>query len=178
MCLYLKHLTPRYATKDIVVYKWLLPCIDGTALSPFKNFKYEYNKVYTSPLLRSVNYRFFTWGNRKYTLISVPRYKTRQNKTYIESLVPASAYVEDTVEIGFHTLDSIEAAKDYKGCHLGMPRSTSLCKCIIPKHSWYYIGDDGELASDQIIIKEQPDPQYQISIQDPKIALDGIMNYR
>lgn len=169
MCLYLKSYTPRYATKDIKVYKLLRHNKNGTLVSPFKMFPYELNKVYTSPLLRTVGYFDLKYlglypetsvrsKSTKNNIILVPYHNQRVNDfgfitgIYIEKLIPVISYVENTVDKGIHVFSNENAAEMFLAKEKLL--TIHLYECTIPKGSWYYIGEFGELASDQIIINK------------------------
>lgn len=158
MCLSLKSLTPKYTIEDKVVYKWLMSCHNGDVKSPFMNFVYELDKSYESILIRDVSYLSIKSRYHKNSpaIISVPNfcYSLITGKFYMHHLQPGIANVTYEVSLGFHTFKSIDDAIIYQKCHNGMS-CVSLYKCVIPKNSWYYEGEDNELASDHIIIKER-----------------------
>lgn len=166
MCLYLKSFTPKYTIKDKIVYKWLINN-NGVIISPFQEFVYNLGEVHTSLLVRSCGWYSlaaagFLMQNAKFPpkIISSPRSRPIPhsfNKFYITHFVPAVAIIKDEVDLGLHTLDSIRSALEYKQFHTNLDRTffnVFLYECTIPKHSWYYEGRNGEIASDQLIVNK------------------------
>lgn len=170
MCLILEKdkLTPKYTTKDKVVYKWLAVC-NGSIISPFRNFVYNLGEVYTSLLIRSCSWykledyiHFLPKTKIHRKTIIVPRYgfAPHSHNEFIKHFASVVSIPKDEIDLGFHSLDSIESAFKYER---NTPNLTSvytnvfLYECIIPKHSWYYEGTYGEIASDHLIVVKQLD---------------------
>ena len=135
MCMYLhegvNQIVPHYAAHDIECIKIMV------------NFRYSDDvtrmKLIDSPV-------------RNFTYIMGKKYGPINVKPSFTSI--PGAY---KVTRGFHSFPSLEAALRYKDYYLDL--NCKVCKCIIPKGSWYYDGFIGHTdykgyVSDSIIIKE------------------------
>lgn len=147
---------PKYATEDIVVYKILSPDL----LSPYQEYQYELNKKVCSPLEFNITYgaidksskklkyneHFYErrWFNAFKVIITLPKINKASNYFY---------YWE--IGKGLHAYTKIERAVDMGKKLSGGMYSLNVFKCVIPKHSWYYLGINDEIVSDQLIIIEK-----------------------
>lgn len=160
MCLILNKdkVTPKYTTKDKVVYKWLVNK-NGKIMAPIMNFDYKMNILYESELLN--NRKYYTLDS-KYLLNNphaiVPHHGFIVDMGTLKYTIKTiNSYIQiDSTEIenGFHVFNTISDAMVYKTSNIGCSYlNISLFKCIIPKHSWYYENEvSGEVASDHLIV--------------------------
>ena len=131
MCLFLNHLIPKIADKDIVCYKLVKRTkIKGIYKSSFQGFEYIIRRLYTNNInIRFVNKIVKTW------CLTYP-------------------YLMYSIDEGmFHSYES-------RLCPviLSPLPSCALLKCIIPKGAYYFEGyfdDSPSYASSQIKILEE-----------------------
>ena len=130
MCLYVTHLEPEIADKDIVCYKLVKRTkIKGVYKSSFQGFEYIIRRLYTNNInIRFVNKIVKTWClTYPYLMYSIDEgmfHSYKSNLTPILSPLPSCA----------------------------------LLKCIIPKGAYYFEGyfdDSPSYASSQIKILEE-----------------------
>ena len=131
MCLYkgIHQIVPRYATHDIECIKIMV------------NYRHS-DDVTRMKLIDSPIQNFTYIMGKKYGPINV-----KPSLTSIPVLYK--------IDRGFHSFPSLEIALRYKYYY----SRCKVCKCIIPKGSWYYNGvtrftDSKSYVSDSIIIKE------------------------
>ena len=130
MCLYVTHLEPEIADKDIVCYKLVKRTkIKGIYKSSFQRFEYIIRRLYTNNInIRFVNKIVNTW------CLTYP-------------------YLMYNIDEGmFHSYESnlIPILSPLPSC--------ALLKCIIPKGAYYFEGyfdDSPSYASSQIKILEE-----------------------
>lgn len=125
MCLYTKQILPKVAKKDIVVYKVL----DHNMFSPYYGLSYLLNRKITSKLMRYDH----VW-NPSTQIFIVEEGLHAYTKRRV-------AYVKQ------HYLNKVDG-EDFLTTY-------SVYKAIIPKGSKYYIGLNGDIASDALIIKRK-----------------------
>ena len=131
MCLYVTHLEPKIADKDIVCYKLVKRTkIKGIYKSSFQRFEYIIRRLYTNNInIRFVNKIVKTW------CLTYP-------------------YLMYNIDEGvFHSYKS-------RLCPIILSPlpSCALLKCIIPKGAYYfegYFGNYSSYASSQIKILEE-----------------------
>lgn len=128
----LHQIVPRYATHDIECIKIM------------KNFRYS-DDVTRMKLIDSPVQDFTYIMGKKYGPINVKPSFTSIPRVY-------------RITRGFHSFTSLETALRYKN-NTYYYMNCKVCKCIIPKGSWYYDGFIGYTCnkgyvSDSIIIKE------------------------
>ena len=136
MCMHLHEglhqIVPHYATHDIECMKIM------------ENFRYSYDDT-LMVLIDSPVQNFTYIMGKKYGPINVKPLST---------LIPGI----HRINRGFHSFSSLEVALRYKN-NIYHYSHYKVCKCIIPKGSWYYDGFNGyttdrSYVSDSIIIKE------------------------
>lgn len=161
MCLELnkKKLTPRYTIKDKVVYK-ILNVKDGIIESPFYDMEYKLNVLYQSELMHGGIWRYFWSTEHKNKLPIMPRPKFdiyTDNMWYIKELCPSYYELQNVIEQGLHSFSNVSRAMKYAFKKIDTYRTVDvfLFEGVIPKGSWYYENEDGEIASDQIIINKK-----------------------
>lgn len=128
----LHQIVPHYATHDIECIKIM------------KNFRYSDDDTHMKLIDSPVHVFTYIMG-KKYGPINVKPSLTSIPGVY-------------RIDRGFHLFTSLEAALRYKN-NIYYYMSQKVCKCIIPKGSWYYDGFIGYTCnkgyvSDSIIIKE------------------------
>ena len=174
MCLYVKSQSIcyhglRYATKDIKCFKVLRKSL----LSPYHEFQYEYDSVFETRLLASFEmsdehaYDFCNTMEQQMKTIVHEYNGIRKARYNIYKRSPNNIY-EPTVKItnGFHSYRfKLYAYSSYAY------RSRVDCvvvECIIPKHSWYYVGDFGDdvcYASERIqIVRKLPECEREVCL--------------
>ena len=130
MCLFLNHLIPKIADKDIICYKLVKRTkIKGIYKSSFQGFEYIIRKLYTNNInIRFINKIVKTWClTYPYLMYNIDEgmfHSYKSNLTPILSPLPSCA----------------------------------LLKCIIPKGAYYFEGyfdDSPSYASSQIKILEE-----------------------
>lgn len=128
----LHQIVPHYATHDIECIKLM------------ENFRYS-DDVTRMKLIDSLVQDFTYIMGKKYGPIDVE---------------PSFTVIPNIYKItkGFHSFLSLEVALRYKN-NIYYYTHCKVCKCVIPKGSWYYDGFIGHTAnkgyvSDSIIIKE------------------------
>ena len=133
MCMYLHEglhqIVPHYAIHDIECVKLM------------ENFRYSDDVTRMKLIDSTVQYFTYIMG-KKYGPINV--------KPSFTSIPGIRKIIR-----GFHSYPSLVVALRYKYYY----SHCKICKCIIPKGSWYYDGFDGHTTnrsyvSDSIIIKE------------------------
>ena len=129
----LHQIVPHYATNDIECIKLM------------ENFRYS-DDVTRMKLIDSLVQGFTYIMGKKYGPINV-----KPSFTSISGV--------HRINRGFHSFTSLETALKYKNNTNYFYRYCKVCKCIIPKGSWYYDGFLGYTTSrcyvsDSIIIKE------------------------
>lgn len=177
MCLVIKNKKnqrPKYTIEDMVVYKWLKVSkgpkyspskgdwVEVEMEGPFQHTPYELNKLYTSNIEHAWDYFVY--------------YKTNYPRCY--RMLPFIFHGEihriktvlcpDQITVGLHCVDTISNALIYSERFATI--HWKLYKCIIPKHSWYYINDDGEIATNNLIVKKEVE-----GILDGEIATDKVI---
>ncbi len=129
MCLEKKSRIPRIATKDIIVYKILIPKYHEL-FTPYYNDNIEIGKTYKGTFSR-----YSIWIKHK------PRAFTNNIICFLISLffskIISSGYIHsyNNYNIIFNTNNWF-----YGNYYL-------IVKCIIPKGTLYFIGKDGDIAS-------------------------------
>lgn len=130
----LHQIVPHYATHDIECVKIMV------------NFRYS-DDVTRMKLIDSPVQNFTYIMGKKYGPINIKPLNIKSLLTIIP--------VTHRITRGFHSFPSLETALQYKYDYY----PCKVCKCIIPKGSWYYNGFNGystnrAYVSDSIIIKE------------------------
>ena len=152
MCLYVRTTNKnhglRFATRDIESFKIMM----FPLISPIQKFLYGYNRLYSTPIRMSFETQddFETCDEMEhrircviseYNMIAMHRKYINENNT-LRMIIS-----------GFHSYADITDAESdmiYK-----KNAYHNIVKCIIPKHSWYYVGDYKgytSYVSDHIII--------------------------
>ena len=137
MCLYVTHLEPEIADKDIVCYKLVKRTkIKGIYKSSFQRFEYVISQLYTN----NINYSFANKVIKKERIFI-------SYMNYLE---------EDFIEEGmFHSYMTLSYSLQNS---IQLLYNGVILKCIIPKGAYYFEGKFDETpsyASSQIKILEE-----------------------
>lgn len=129
MCLTKTKRLPRIVIKDIVVYKVLLE-VNGNLLTPYQNYPIEMGKTYT--------------GSFEDCYVSAPRLLNKSYFRYKIYHYICSIFSKNITGGYIHSFYDEQAAKICSKYWC----PTYVVKCVIPKGSIYFIGENGrECAS-------------------------------
>lgn len=83
-------------------------------------------------------------------------YKNKLLKTKIGRIMPSILKSKKGfIEQGFHSYSKLSTATNKSRLHSPFTGHEVICCCIIPKGAEYYIGEDDEIVSNQLIIINQ-----------------------
>ena len=146
MCLYVdtnKHLAnnsfvPKIAETDILVYKLLCLCSNEEFITPYQGYPISFEKgkfVYPKTEIGKINCEFFTIDEG------------------IHSYFSKSA-IEHILDIRYSHIDSKNLIVFENENEIVYNKYDSIHYAIIPKGSKYFIGIDGDIVSNNLIVFE------------------------
>lgn len=131
MCLITKQQNPKIANKDIVCYKYL----DSNLKSPYTQFQYEFDKLYTTKIRKSNEWTCFGNLDENFLDENYPHWSERKYS------------ILKCLGRGFHS------SKTIKRLQMEGIDTKKIYKCIIPKGSEYYEDFTQLFISDKLIVK-------------------------
>lgn len=138
----------RFATKDIECFKVMM----FPLISPIQKFIYKYNKLYSTPLMMSFE------TQDEFETCDDMVHRSRCIVSEYNRIIFHRKYVNESSTIrmiisGFHSYANMPDAQNDINYNRNV--YNDIVRCIIPKCSWYYVGDYNgypSYVSDHIII--------------------------
>ena len=149
MCLYSEQILPRRAKKDIIVYKELIDDILLGIMTPYQKFKIkpeDFGKVLETTGYKCVKPTFQGLGPR----FAISRGYFHCYKTFPIEIAEATSNRELVLGIRYHNL--LSGRWSFRKPNQLLNRLYILVECTIPKGSQYWVGINGTICSDKLIL--------------------------
>jgi len=155
MCLITEFVEPKYAKKDLVVYKVLKRRNELLAVSPFQEFRYVLNQQYETRIVKELRHSKILFCSNIDS-----KYFQLKYKNFYDPIEICKSKVDDgelvAINQGFHSCYKKAFVREL----LNVPSycdKRSVYECVIPKGTLYYRDAVGGIVSEKIIIKKEID---------------------